>query len=158
MERLPGGGGHLGRDGERIVAPGRRVVVREVVDELLDADRVQGRPHPVLDEAPHIRVRRPIHVDGEGRQRVVLHRHEVVLGDVSVRLAVGVFVEGDRRVHGGAGRKARDLGSGAGGRGLVCSASGTLDGLHEHRLELHDGYSQREVEHVARRRDGERLP
>ena len=51
------------------------IVVREIVDHLLDAHRVARRTLPVAQEAPHA-VRGAVDVDGERRQRVVDHAEE----------------------------------------------------------------------------------
>ena len=67
-------------------------VVVEVVDQLLDPYRVDGRTPSVIDETAHVGVRRPVHVDGERRQRIGLDAEESVLHDVGVGLGVEVGV------------------------------------------------------------------
>jgi hypothetical protein len=41
----------------------RRVVVLEVVDELLDANGIHGRQLAFLQDAPHVGVGRGVHID-----------------------------------------------------------------------------------------------
>ena len=90
MLRFPGRLPHLGGDREGVLSRHFVPLVGEVVDHLLDADRVDRRPLSILDEAAHVGVRGPVDVDGEGRQRRLAHELETVLADGGVRLGVGV--------------------------------------------------------------------
>ncbi len=104
MECVPGRVRDLGRDRERVIAVGVGVVVGEVVDQLLDAHGVLGRPLPLVDEAPHVAVRGAVHVDGECRQRVRRHAEEDVLDDGVVGLGVEVRIVAPRQVVASADR------------------------------------------------------
>ena len=65
---------------------------------LFDPDRIHGGTLPLPDEAPHVRVRRAVDVDGERRQRVLARGEEAVLLDARVRLvAVATAVWPARR-------------------------------------------------------------
>jgi hypothetical protein len=75
-----------------VLAVGIRVVVVEVIDQLLDAYGVYRWPLTVVDEPPHVAVRRTVDVDGERRQRVGGHAEECVLDDMVVGLGVEVGV------------------------------------------------------------------
>ncbi len=87
--RLPGRGYDLGVDREWVVALGLRVVIREVVHELFDSDRVARRQLAVLhDEAPHVAVGRAVDVDREGRQGIGGDGDEGILDDLVILFAV----------------------------------------------------------------------
>ena len=84
---LPGAVGEFAGDGEGLVAGGLRVVVGEVVDELLQAHGVAGREAVVLLQvAAGVGVARAVHVDGERRERVLGGVEELVLLEVGVAL------------------------------------------------------------------------
>ena len=71
---------------------GSRVFVREVVDELLDADGVGRRKGAFAQESPNVRIRRGVHVDREGRQRFLQDLGERGLDDAVVALGVEVRI------------------------------------------------------------------
>jgi hypothetical protein len=54
--RIPGRRRELGRDRHRRAVARRRVVVLEVVDQLLDADGVRGREPSIVEEATDVGV------------------------------------------------------------------------------------------------------
>ena len=58
-----------GRDRERLAVARLGVIVREVVDQFLDADRILRRRLTVVQEAADVGVRGGVDVGGEGRQR-----------------------------------------------------------------------------------------
>ena len=86
---VPGAAGHLDVDRERVVAGRGRVVVGEVVDQLLDPDGVLRRPRVLVEEAPDVGVGGGVDVDREGRQRGGPHAEERVLDDPVEGLGVG---------------------------------------------------------------------
>ena len=90
--------GDLNVHRKRIGSFRRRIVVREVVQQLLDPDCIRRRHLAVLEVPPHVGVRRRIHIDGEGGQRVVRHTLELVLADRSVRFGVEVSTVEDHAV------------------------------------------------------------
>ena len=92
--RIPGAAGHLDVDRERVVAGRGRVVVGEVIEQLLDPDGVLGGPRVLVEEAPDVGVAGGVDVDGEGRQRGGRHAEERVLDDPVEGLGVGRL--GDR--------------------------------------------------------------
>ena len=86
MLGIPRTGTDLGVDRERAVPLWLGVVVGEVVDELLDADGVLGRQAALIEEPPGVGVRRRVHVDREGRERVAPRVEEPLLVDARVAL------------------------------------------------------------------------
>ena len=99
-----------GHDGDirlerRVQAVGCRVVVREVVDELLHANRVRGRQYTLVEPRPHEGVGRGVDVDGEGRDRlfgddldrVRVERLEAVAALIAVDLCWSLRIRGERR-------------------------------------------------------------
>jgi hypothetical protein len=95
MLRAPRARPELGRDRERHGALRFRIVVAEVVHELLHAHRVFRRELALDQEAPHVRVGRGVDVDREGRERVLGRGQEGIVLDASVGLGV---VLGRRRL------------------------------------------------------------
>src|SRR5205085_5154099 len=85
--RVPGAARDLRRDGEGRVAGRLRVVVREVVDQLLDADGVARRQLSVVEEAARVAVGGRVNVNREGRERRARGFEERVLVNLRVRLA-----------------------------------------------------------------------
>ena len=88
MFTVPRAGVDLDVRGERGTVARRGIVVGEVVDQLLDADGVLRRELAVGQELSDVAVRGRVHVDGEGRKRVLDGTAEGVLGDVVIRLGV----------------------------------------------------------------------
>ena len=99
----PGRGCDRRGDGERPALRGRPgVVVVEGVDHLLDPHSILGRRAPLVDEAPHVRIGGRVHVDGEGRDRLVAGPlHGIGRG---VGIAFGVGRRGQARGRGHDGR------------------------------------------------------
>ncbi len=116
MLRRPGARAYLGRDGERMAAAVVGIAVREVVDQLLEADRVLGRQRPLAQEAAHVAVGGGVHVDGEGRHRVGGRREEAVLVDCVVCLGVARFLGPAPRLR---RRASRDAGDGTPDSGIL---------------------------------------
>ena len=87
----PGAAGDLEVDGERVAAAGcgRRILVREIIEHFLDANRVRGRKlvH-LLQVAPDVGIAGCIDVDREGRQRLIDRPHEGILLNPVERFAV----------------------------------------------------------------------
>ena len=83
-------------------APSRRVLVgeAEVVDQLFDAHRVGWWQRAPIEEAPNVRVRRRVDVDGERRERIVADAVEAVLVDLVVGLGVELYRRGHRCLSG----------------------------------------------------------
>ena len=77
--RVPRARSDLGVDRERRIAGRRRIVVVEVVDHLLDAHRVLRRQLALVEEPPHVRVRRGVDVDRERRERLTAMLSEIAL-------------------------------------------------------------------------------
>ena len=95
--RRPGCLGDFRRDGKRPTVMRRLVVVREVVDHLLNAHRIGGRQLPFAQEPAEIRIRGRIDVDREGGQRVLGNRGHLVVGLVVVGLGVELLLDIPRR-------------------------------------------------------------
>ena len=87
---LPGRSIHLGAHREGSRTAGRGIIVREVVDQLFDADRIFRRQPAFLDEAPHVGVRCAIDIDGERRERIRSRRQEGILLDRGVGFRVEI--------------------------------------------------------------------
>ena len=85
----PRAGGDFHRGGERRVALRLRVVVGEVVEQLLDPYRAFGRELPLIEEAADDGVTRGVHIDAEGRERILAHGEKGVVGDRVEGLGVG---------------------------------------------------------------------
>src|SRR5262245_9092368 len=85
---VPGRLGQLRRDGERHVALRLRVTEAEVVDHLLDADRIRRRQTSLVEEATDVGIRRSVDVDRKRRQRLVGDSTEGVFGNRGIRLGV----------------------------------------------------------------------
>ena len=77
----PGHRGHRGEDGHRIRPAGTRIAVIEVVEELLDPDRVRRRKPTAGEHPANQRVRRGVDVGGEGGQGSQRNRGEARLVD-----------------------------------------------------------------------------
>ena len=75
----------LGGHRERLARRRRRVVVAEVVDQLLDPDGVRRRQLSLVQEAPDVGVRGRVHVDREGGQRILGGAMKAVLVDAGRR-------------------------------------------------------------------------
>ena len=88
MPGPPRAGRRLERHRERIVPHRRRVVVAEVVEHFLEADRVGRRDLAVVEKPTHERVARRVDVDREGRKGLffVSRIAEGVLDELSVAL------------------------------------------------------------------------
>ena len=65
-----------------------RVIVGEVINHLLHAHRVFGRQRSFVDEAPHIRIRRRVHINRERGERIIFRIEKRVLDDVIVRRGI----------------------------------------------------------------------
>jgi hypothetical protein len=102
----PRAGGQLEVERDGVAVLRRGVVVREVIDEVSDPDRVPGRLLAFLDAGPGIGVRRGVNSRRERRQSVVLDRLERVVLEVLVPLGglVGGFAVGEPLAGGGAWR------------------------------------------------------
>ncbi len=91
---------------------GQSVRVVEVVDHLLDPDRICRRQRAVVQKLPHDRVRRRIHIGGERRHRLLARKlHRVRL---RVRKLVADVGRDHRRVRRGRlhrGRRRNGVGS-----------------------------------------------
>jgi hypothetical protein len=85
----PRAGGRIDRHGERLVPLGLRVVVREIVDELLDPHGVPRRPPAGREEAADVGVGGRVDVDRERRERLFADGAEPVFGEAVVALGVG---------------------------------------------------------------------
>ena len=68
----------------------RLVVVREVVDQLLDPHRIGVRQIAVLEQAPHIGVRGRVDIDREGRDRLFRRDLQPVLLERLERVAFDI--------------------------------------------------------------------
>ena len=88
MARVPRRFGDGRRDRERRAVARLRIVVGEVVDQLLDADRILRRQLALVQEAPDVGVRRGVDVDRERRQRLVGRAGPLVVVDPVVGLGV----------------------------------------------------------------------
>ena len=110
MGRRPRAGGGVEVDRERRVVVRLRIIVAEIVDHLLDPHRVLGRKRAALEEAPDVRIRGGIDVDGEGRERIARRGEERVFLDDAVARSVEIrsaFRAGEVRSR----RTARDRAS-----------------------------------------------
>ena len=98
---LPGAGrhDHAGREGPGALGR-QRIVVVEVVDQLLDAHGVLLRHHAAIQLAPHEGVGSRVDVDREGRDRVLGDPLDRVLCDRLELVAADVFVVLLRRLIG----------------------------------------------------------
>ena len=85
---LPGTRRGLDAHRERRAVGRGGICVREVVDELLQAHRVGGRERFRVEEPADVRVRRRVHVDGEGGHGFHLRLAKAVLRDAVVALGV----------------------------------------------------------------------
>ncbi len=68
---VPGSGADFGTDGDWSTAARCRIIELEIVDQLFDPYRISRRELALAEESPHVRVRRRVHVHGEGRERVL---------------------------------------------------------------------------------------
>ena len=92
---VPGTLGDFGSDREGNVCGGLRIIVSEIVDELLDANGVLWRQAIfVKEEAARVAVRGRVHVNRKRRERRVCDFEERVLFNVTVslRVALRLFV------------------------------------------------------------------
>jgi hypothetical protein len=92
--RVPGRDGDLRTDRHGVFAAWRRKLVREVVDELLDADGVARWSLTTREETAHVAVGCAIDVDGERRPGCRRRREKRVLVDgvVAFRVECGIGV------------------------------------------------------------------
>ena len=94
MLAVPRARTHFDVERDRVVALRLRVLVREVVDELGEEHGARGRQLALVQHAADVRVRRGVHVGGEGGQRGDERRAELVLGVHAVDLGVVRVVAG----------------------------------------------------------------
>ncbi len=88
--RVPRAAADIDVNRERRVALRLRIVVGEVVDQLLDPRGVGGRPLALVQDAPDNRIRRRVHVDRERRKLIARCAEERILDDPPEFLGVGV--------------------------------------------------------------------
>jgi hypothetical protein len=87
---VPGAGAGIGYDGEGAAVVRQGIIIIEVVDQLLYADRILGRQLSVIEKAADVGVGGRVDVDGEGGQRVLGDLQKAVLVDPGVLLGVVV--------------------------------------------------------------------
>ena len=124
--------------GERgLAACRRRIVVGEVVDQLLDAHRIGLRQHALVERGAHEGVGGGVHVDGEGGDRLLgrdLHRVRVERGEAVAALVAVAGGESVQRIR----RRTLRLGlEGAGHRARPALLNPALhQGLRQQRREF----------------------
>ena len=85
--RVPRTRGELAVDRNWLVALRLRIIILEIVDELLEPHRVLRRQTLlVVDRAPHQRIARGIDIQSERRKRLALRAHELILRVLRVAL------------------------------------------------------------------------
>ena len=80
--------GEMGGEGMIIALGWRCVLVVEVVDEFLDADRTRRRALTLVQEPTHVRIARGVHINTERRERIVHHSQERIFGQRIIRFPV----------------------------------------------------------------------
>ena len=147
MPGIPRTVSDLNVDRERMLARAgrRRIAIGEVIEELLDADRVRRRQHLLAEEAADVGIAGRIDVDREGRLRLFLHRLERVVDDACVHFGVEYGHE-RRRCGGSGGRHDRVL------KGLTSEFS--LDGGRSCRAGGESSASRRFVSVTSTRVGG----
>src|ERR1044072_3714335 len=85
---VPGAGGDLGRDGEWSRPDRLRIIIREVVNQLLYADGIFRRKLSIVEETPGVTVRSRININGEGRKRRTSDFEKRILIQMAVRLRI----------------------------------------------------------------------
>ena len=88
VRRIPRRGDDIGRDRDRVFALRPGVVIREIVDQLFDANRILGRHRSTVDEPTDVGVRRAVNVHRECRERIGRDGEKRVVLDPSVFLGV----------------------------------------------------------------------
>jgi len=85
---IPGAAGDLDIHRERVVAGRGRVVIREIVQQFLDPDRILGGELILIQEPPDVGVTRRVDVDRERRERLLGDADERVIHDRGEGLVV----------------------------------------------------------------------
>ena len=101
--RVPRTRGELAVDRNWLVALRLRIIILEIVDELLDPHRgLRRQALLVVDRAPHQRIARRVHVQSECRKRLALRTHELILRKLGVSFGRRLRTAYDSRiaVHG----------------------------------------------------------
>ena len=88
MRRIPRRRRDIGGHRERVRTGRLRILIGEVVHQLLDAHGIGRRQVAAHEEPAHVAVRGAVHVDREGGKRVVARVEEAVLVDAAVFLGV----------------------------------------------------------------------
>ena len=107
---VPGAAGDFEVDGKRVATArrGRRILVREIVEQFLDADRVRGRKLVQLQQvSPDVGIARRIDVDREGRERLLDGPHEGILLNPVERLGIAGKLFGHERISIAVGNRCR---------------------------------------------------